>query len=58
MNKPAYIALRSNTDNKCFLGGLLFLIAGLTYALGFSGLIAGLGVMLMMLALVDPADWE
>jgi hypothetical protein len=58
MNKIAYIALRSSTDNKCFLGGLLLLIAGLSYALGFGGLVAGFGVTLMMVALVYPADWD
>jgi hypothetical protein len=58
MDKSAYIALRSKTDNKCFLIGLLLLVVGLTYALGFWGLVAGIGVTLMMLALVDPSPWD
>ena len=58
MNKPAYIALRSKADNKCFLIGLLFLTIGLTFALGFAGLFVGSGVTLMMVALVDPAPWD
>jgi hypothetical protein len=57
-DKISYITLQSNTDNKTFLVGVFLVTTGLTFALGFGGLVAGIGVAAMMLALVDPHDWD